>query len=151
MVTQVNDNVTKDLHKEIWNKQSEDKLPVVKSENQIEHDKDYEYVGKKLREFINDAEKVLDEAADVAVESGEAKAVEAYAQLLKVVGKLTKDIMVSSKEKAAIDSVVKAEANPPQGGDYNQTNIFVGTTTELAEMIKQNSLPPIDNDAENNT
>lgn len=138
--------------KEIWNRTKEEtpNLPV-KSENQQEHDRDYNYVGKKLREFIDDAENVLEEAKDVAVESGEARSFEAYANLLKVVGKLTKDVMESSKDKAIIDKTIDDNTKLPGAtGEYKQTNIFVGTTKELAEMIKQNTLPAIENDTENN-
>ena len=105
-------------------------------------DDDYNYTRDKLKGIIEQSEDVLECAADIAKETGEPRSIEVYSQLAKTMGDLARSVMENSKTKSAVDKDRGFVKNPnqlPEGSNVTQNNqtIFVGTTKELAEMMRK--------------
>lgn len=126
-------------------------------------EEDYEYTKKIIKRLINDSEDVLENAKDIAIETGEPRTIDAYNALLRTVGNLANDIMGNSVEKSkAVKNRRTSYSNPNQMRDSqrfldNNSNnnsqtaaIFVGSTAELLKMIKNEEKKSHDIVVENN-
>lgn len=105
---------------------------------------DYEYTKEKLKSIIDQSESVLEHAADIAKETGEARSIEVFSHLAKTMGDLARGVMGNTRDKAAVDKDRGVIKNPmlqipSKGGSLTQNNqtIFVGTTKELSEMLRK--------------
>lgn len=118
-------------------------VPVTPSEVQ----EDYLYTKNKLKILIDASEEVLENTAALAAETGEPRMIEVYAQLVKNLGDLAKSVMENSKNKAITEKEKAAfihnkhlEGGAVSGNatitNNNQT-IFVGSTKELLNLIKE--------------
>ena len=107
---------------------------------------DLEYTRKKLRELVELGEDVLENAKDVASETGEPRSIEVFSNLLKNVGDLTKNLMEAQKIKSAINKDKGIDPVGAKETNLTQNNIFVGTPSELNKLITQGQLPPIENE-----
>lgn len=119
----------------------EEKLPEVKSQDEKNTESDYEYTRKKLKHLMDTSDLVLEHAADVATETGEPRAIEVYATLVKNMSDIAKGVMENSKLKSAIDKdrgQIKHGPIMDNAGGITQNNqtIFVGSTRELLNAIK---------------
>lgn len=126
-------------------------LPPALSKDEQRAEEDFEYTREKLKNIIEQSEPVLEHAADIATETGEPRSIEVYATLMKNLGDIAKAVMETNKTKSAIDKdrgVIKNPALqiPADGGSITQNNqtIFVGTTKELHQMLRDMANEPIE-------
>jgi len=97
---------------------------------------DYELARKHLRETVERASEALSGILQVAKESDHPRAFEVAGQLLNVVGEAAKNLMELQKRKRDMTG----ETPQTSTGDTNIENaVFVGTTQELAEIMRRPS------------
>ena len=97
-------------------------------------DTDYRYARENLYEIIENGSHALHELVEIAKSSEHPRAFEVVASLMKTLTDANKDLLeVQAKVKK-----LKQEDNV-QSGPNNVTNaLFVGSTTELQNMLKDN-------------
>tara|TARA_B100002019_G_scaffold169533_1_gene146595 strand:- start:1857 stop:2318 length:462 start_codon:yes stop_codon:yes gene_type:complete len=97
-------------------------------------DTDYRYARENLYEIIENGSHALHELVEIAKSSEHPRAFEVVASLMKTLTDANKDLLeVQAKVKK-----LKQEDNI-QTGPNNVTNaLFVGSTTELQNMLKDN-------------
>jgi hypothetical protein len=104
-------------------------LPAVKAET----NNDYEYARRNLYDLIEKGQDALDELIDIAKQSQQARAFEVATNLIKTMAETNKDLMNLAKVKKEVDG------EAPRGPDKTvNNNLFVGSTSELLKMIKNN-------------
>ena len=106
-------------------------LPAVKAET----NDDYEYARRNLYDLIEKGHNALDEIIDIAKQSQQARAFEVATNLIKTMAETNKDLMNLAKTKKEVDQ------ESPLGNGKEKTvnnNLFVGSTSELLKMIKNN-------------
>jgi hypothetical protein len=97
-------------------------------------DTDYRYARENLYDIIENGSHALHELVEIAKSSEHPRAFEVVASLMKTLTDANKDLLeVQAKVKK-----LKQEENI-QSGPNNVTNaLFVGSTTELQNMLKDN-------------
>ena len=97
-------------------------------------DTDYRYARENLYDIIENGSHALHELVEIAKSSEHPRAFEVVASLMKTLTDANKDLLeVQAKVKK-----LKQEENV-QTGPNNVTNaLFVGSTTELQNMLKDN-------------
>lgn len=109
-------------------------LPAVIEEDKHDHtDDDYEYARNNIREIIDSGKKTLEDISDVAHQSEQARDYEVTTQLIKALVDANKDLLELAEKRAKM--------KPRQAEQQNVTNnnLFVGSPTELLDMIKNNT------------
>ena len=101
------------------------------------YDADYDYARKKLKNLADYGEAAIEHFREVAEETGEPRAFEVLATLLKNTGELVKGVMDNAATKSTIDKKnepqkVVGDKEPAQ---VTNTTIFVGTTKDLLDRI----------------
>lgn len=104
-------------------------LPAVKAEV----NNDYEYARRNLYDIIEKGSHALDDIIDIAKQSESARAFEVVTNLIKTMAEANKDLMSLAKTKKELD-----QENISGDGKTVNNNLFVGSTTELLKMIKNN-------------
>ncbi len=96
-----------------------------------EHDADLAYARENLYGAIEQAKTGLEGIADVADHSQHPRAYEVQHQFLKTLAELNKDLIQISKSKK--------ESKEPREKNIGkvQNNLFIGSTAELAKMLKK--------------
>lgn len=105
-------------------------------------DDDYDVSRKKIKELMDLGIEAIEKFGEVAGETQEPRAYEVLGGLIKTVGDLSKTLVDNGKTKVATNK----ELNKPsteevsQSGSYTQNNntIFVGSSKELRELLKNN-------------
>jgi N-methylhydantoinase B/oxoprolinase/acetone carboxylase alpha subunit len=110
-----------------------------------EIEEDSNYTKEKLKAFVKQSEKVLEHASDIATETGEARAIEAFATLLKHAGELAKAVTDTTTTKLKTKKEITSnqiEKNIPNSvvQNNNANNYFVGSTKELLDALNANSI-----------
>ena len=107
-------------------------------------DEDYLYTREKLKEMYEEGVNAIDHYREVAEETGEPRAVEVLANLIKSTASIAEAVMVNAKNKSSINKemgvISKLDREDTNGNTYNQTNnntIFVGTTNDLLKMLNE--------------
>ena len=77
-------------------------------------------------------EEAIENFKDIALETGEPRAFEVLATLLKNTGELVKNVAENSKNKSEIDKNLDKNITPQQ---VQHNNYFVGSTKELLDKI----------------
>jgi len=96
-----------------------------------DHITDLEYARKNLYSTIEQAEKTIQGISDVAECSQHPRAYEVLNQSLKLMGDLNKDLVDISKTKKDAK-----ETGPEERNGHVTQNLFVGSTKDLAQMLK---------------
>jgi predicted house-cleaning noncanonical NTP pyrophosphatase (MazG superfamily) len=117
--------------------------PVLNSELEIEEqvslskkdiEKDYEYTRGNLYSLIEKGQEAINGILELAQESELPRAYEVAGQLIKNVADATDKLMDLQKK------LKEVEEGKTQKGPTNVTNaLFVGSTAELAKLLKQQS------------
>lgn len=96
-------------------------------------DTDYRYARENLYDIIENGSHALHELVEIAKSSEHPRAFEVVASLMKTLTDANKDLLeVQAKVKK-----LKQEETSVQRGPSNVTNaLFVGSTTELQNMLK---------------
>jgi len=104
-------------------------------------DSDFKYARDKLIQLLEDSADVLEHARSIADETGEPKAVDTYAGMLRSVAKITKDLVELSRTRKAIKTSPNSSSsgNRQEPHALNQINnsIYLGSTSELSKFLEE--------------
>tara|TARA_B100001939_G_C16778288_1_gene545775 strand:+ start:344 stop:757 length:414 start_codon:yes stop_codon:yes gene_type:complete len=126
-------NETFDVSSEIVS--SEPIKPVTKEVEKIKTDtrKDYEYTRGNLYSLIEKGQEAVNGALELAQETEQARAYEVAGQLIKSVADATDKLLDLQKKLKDVEEDTK------KSSPTNVTNaLFVGSTADLAKLLKQN-------------
>lgn len=95
--------------------------------------KDYEYARSNFYNVIESGTEALEQMLDVAKASEHPRAYEVVSTIMKTLVDANKDLVAMSTKK--VESEEKASSESPNGLTTNN-NLFVGSTNELQQLIK---------------
>lgn len=128
-MTRLDDNLSKILDIEPLGEKSKEIVPIVD-----EVQDDFELARKTIKNMIHKGEEVLEELVVVAKESESPRAYEVASTLIKTVTEAAKDMLEVHKRITDI----KGKAPEGKSASINvEQAVFVGSTTELQDLIKQ--------------
>ncbi|TRZ51554.1 MAG: hypothetical protein D4S01_04500 [Dehalococcoidia bacterium] len=99
---------------------------------------DYNYSRDMLKKLLRQAEASLTSLVSFAQQSEHPRAFEVLAGLLKTAGDLTNQLMTLQKTRHELDALNNPDRAIGNGGRVTNNAIFVGSTTELQRLIKDN-------------
>jgi len=129
-------NETFNVDSKIVSQESEGAIQKVESTNFSTEDikKDYEYTRGNLYSLIEKGQEAINGILELAQESEMPRAYEVAGQLIKSVADATDKLMDLQKKLREVEEEKQGK------GPTNVTNaLFVGSTAELAKLIKQQS------------
>ncbi len=132
-------NETFDVSGDIVSSEIESKLDVIKQtsdSNDIK--KDYEYTRGNLYSLIEKGQEAINGILELAQESEMPRAYEVAGQLIKSVADATDKLMELQKKLKDV------EENKIKGPTTVNNALFVGSTSELAKFLKQQSQESIE-------
>ena len=97
--------------------------------------KDYEYTRGNLYSIIEKGQEAINGILELAQESEMPRAYEVAGQLIKSVSDATDKLMDLQKKLKDVEEETK-----PKGPNTVNNELFVGSTAELAKMIKESDL-----------
>jgi hypothetical protein len=95
--------------------------------------KDYEYARGNLYSLVEKGQEAINGMLELAQESEMPRAYEVLGQLIKTTTETTEKLMALHKIKKDV------EEDAPKGPTTVNNALFVGSTTELAKLLKQQS------------
>ena len=98
-------------------------------------DKDYEYTRGNLYSIIEKGQEAINGILELAEDSQMPRAYEVAGQLIKSVSDATDKLMDLQKKLKDVE-----EESKPKGPNTVNNALFVGSTAELAKMIKESDL-----------
>lgn len=118
----------------------EKNLPVKKAEPPINKDKkdikdDYEFSRETYRDLIKTGTHSLDSLAELARESEHPRAFEVLSRSIKDIADTTEKLMALQKSKK--DLAKEDEEKDEARKQITNNNVFVGSTSELQRLLKQ--------------
>lgn len=124
-----------DVSSEIVSSETEQVKPVQKEVDAIKTDtrKDYEYTRGNLYSLIEKGQEAVNGILELAQETEQARAYEVAGQLIKSVADATDKLLDLQKKLKDVEEESQSK------GPTNVTNaLFVGSTADLAKLLKQN-------------
>ena len=124
-----------DVSSEIVSSEPEHVKPVQKEVDAIKTDtrKDYEYTRGNLYSLIEKGQEAVNGILELAQETEQARAYEVAGQLIKSVADATDKLLDLQKKLKDVEEESQSK------GPTNVTNaLFVGSTADLAKLLKQN-------------
>ena len=124
-----------DVSREIVSSEPEQVKPVQKEVDAIKTDtrKDYEYTRGNLYSLIEKGQEAVNGILELAQETEQARAYEVAGQLIKSVADATDKLLDLQKKLKDVEEESQSK------GPTNVTNaLFVGSTADLAKLLKQN-------------
>lgn len=124
-----------DVSSEIVSSEPEQAKPVQKEVDAIKSDtrKDYEYTRGNLYSLIEKGQEAVNGILELAQETEQARAYEVAGQLIKNVADATDKLLDLQKKLKDVEEESQSK------GPTNVTNaLFVGSTADLAKLLKQN-------------
>ena len=124
-----------DVSSEIVSSDPEQVKPVQKEVDAIKTDtrKDYEYTRGNLYSLIEKGQEAVNGILELAQETEQARAYEVAGQLIKSVADATDKLLDLQKKLKDVEEESQSK------GPTNVTNaLFVGSTADLAKLLKQN-------------
>lgn len=106
-----------------------------KLENSID-EKDSLFVQTQIREMVKHGVDAVDELRQIATDTQEPRAFEVLAKLIKDTSDAAKSIIDIQKTKKEIE-VLETKKNTIDIPTSGQTNIFVGTMSDILKQIKE--------------
>ena len=103
--------------------------------NKDDIEKDYEYTRGNLYSIIEKGQEAINGILELAQESEMPRAYEVAGQLIKSVSDATDKLMDLQKKLKDVEEETK-----PKGPNTVNNALFVGSTAELAKMIKESDL-----------
>lgn len=108
-----------------------EKIEEVKKEQKTDVEKDYEYARGNLYSLMEKSQEALNGILELAQESEMPRAYEVAGQLIKSTGEIADKILLVHK-------ILKdVEEDKPKGPTTVNNALFVGSTAELAKLLKQ--------------
>jgi len=102
-------------------------------------EKDFEYSRENLKDLIENGSLALDNLLDVARQSQHPSAYEVIATLMNTLISANKDLLEIRKRQQLIKKNEVGTIDPedlPTPGSITNNNLFVGSTSQLARLIK---------------
>jgi hypothetical protein len=124
-----------DVSSEIVSSEPEQVKPVQREVDAIKTDtrKDYEYTRGNLYSLIEKGQEAVNGILELAQETEQARAYEVAGQLIKSVADATDKLLDLQKKLKDVEEESQSK------GPTNVTNaLFVGSTADLAKLLKQN-------------
>jgi len=124
-----------DVSSEIVSEEPKELKPVQKEVDAIKSDtrKDYEYTRGNLYSLIEKGQEAVNGILELAQETEQARAYEVAGQLIKSVADATDKLLDLQKKLKDVEEESQSK------GPTNVTNaLFVGSTADLAKLLKQN-------------
>ena len=124
-----------DVSSEIVSSEPEQVKPAQKEVDAIKTDtrKDYEYTRGNLYSLIEKGQEAVNGILELAQETEQARAYEVAGQLIKSVADATDKLLDLQKKLKDVEEESQSK------GPTNVTNaLFVGSTADLAKLLKQN-------------
>ena len=124
-----------DVSSEIVSSEPEQVKPIQKEVDAIKTDtrKDYEYTRGNLYSLIEKGQEAVNGILELAQETEQARAYEVAGQLIKSVADATDKLLDLQKKLKDVEEESQSK------GPTNVTNaLFVGSTADLAKLLKQN-------------
>ena len=124
-----------DVSSEIVSSEPEQVKPAQKEVDAIKSDtrKDYEYTRGNLYSLIEKGQEAVNGILELAQETEQARAYEVAGQLIKSVADATDKLLDLQKKLKDVEEESSSK------GPTNVTNaLFVGSTADLAKLLKQN-------------
>ena len=124
-----------DVSSEIVSSEPEQVKPVQREADAIKTDtrKDYEYKRGNLYSLIEKGQEAVNGILELAQETEQARAYEVAGQLIKSVADATDKLLDLQKKLKDVEEESQSK------GPTNVTNaLFVGSTADLAKLLKQN-------------
>ena len=136
IVSKINNNVIIEAESELV--LMEAKPPLVSEKHTQE---DYKFSRKIIKELVEKGNTALDDLLNVASESESPRAYEVAAALIKNLGELTDKLAETQRKfkELSRENTPVGENDKTQGPNILHQSIFVGSTKELQELIKNNS------------
>jgi hypothetical protein len=103
-------------------------------------DTDLKYVRQNMYDLIEKGHRSIDELLNVADQSQHPRAYEVLANMLKTMGDMNKDLIDMHDKKQ------KITGNKPEAPDTVNNNLFVGSTSELLNLLRKDGKDGKDND-----
>lgn len=113
---------------------SESKIEKVKSSSEDDIKKDYDYTRGNLYSLIEKGQEAINGILELAQETEQARAYEVAGQLIKNVADATDKLMELQKKLKDIE-----EEKQTKGPSTVNNALFVGSTAELAKLLKKNT------------
>lgn len=133
---QLNENLSELFHVEPLKTTSPTKqelVPVVEETNDVEAD--FNHARTNIKSLIRKGDDAIDKLLLVADASEHPRAYEVAANLIKTMADLNKDLLDIQKKRKELNAASKQTESGPINVDKA---VFVGSTTELIKMIKNN-------------
>ena len=124
-----------DVSSEIVPEEPKELKPIQKEVDEIKSDtrKDYEYTRGNLYSLIEKGQEAVNGILELAQETEQARAYEVAGQLIKNVADATDKLLDLQKKLKDVEEESQSK------GPTNVTNaLFVGSTADLAKLLKQN-------------
>ena len=131
------DDLNDTFNTEIEVQQVNDSGSIKKHETEIVNDaeKDYKYARAQLYSLIEKGQETLNGVMELAGESASPRAYEVAGQVLKSTADITDKLADLQKKMKDLD-----EDKPKGPSSVTNNAVFVGSTTELQKMLKQEIL-----------
>lgn len=108
-----------------------EKIEEIKKDQKTDVEKDYEYARGNLYSLMEKSQEALNGILELAQESEMPRAYEVAGQLIKSTGEIADKILLVHK-------ILKdVEEDKPKGPTTVNNALFVGSTAELAKLLKQ--------------
>jgi hypothetical protein len=114
---------------EVIEAQAEKSLAVISDDNST--DEDFEYARENLKDMIEKGNMAIDGILNLAKESESPRTYEVAAQLIKTMAEANKDLLGLRKQKKELQ-----KDDTPKQNNTTNNNLFVGSTADLAKMLK---------------
>ena len=130
-MSKIDDNLSEILNIEPVKKQE---VVSVQAEPQNDTQTDYDLSRQTIRNLVRKGEEALDELLFVAKQSESPRAYEVVAGMIKNISEVTKELIDLQKKMKELN-----EDKPKSSSGVNVQNaVFVGSTTELQKLLRQN-------------
>lgn len=114
----------------------EDKnLPSTEVKN-TQVDMEFEYARANIINILQTSNQVLENTADLALETEHPRMVEVYSGLIKTLADVNKSLFEIRESKMKIKGELADLEEAPAGTTINNNAIFVGSTEELLQQMK---------------
>jgi len=135
MSKSVDEKLSKALDIEYNEKEIQKAEPKAIKAYEPELNKDYTNVRDNLHHIIDSGQVAIDGILRVASEGESPRAYEVVSQLIKSVSDANKDLIDLHKK---MKDIKKEDPDGPLAGTITNNTLFVGSTKELQDMVKQN-------------
>lgn len=116
-------------------------LPIIYEEMTSDSfNQDFDYIRKNLKDIIKSGSSALNKMIIVAEASQHPRSYEVVATLIKALADVNKDLLDSHKRKVELNMISGTSTTTNNSQTNTSNTIFVGSTSELAKLLKNKIL-----------